>query len=779
MQSTALHSPTAIASPGSPQLPSAGFDWREYYFAIRSRAWIVLLCLIAALLFGMFSVITQHGLYKARSVLFIEQAKSKVMNMKVEEIRDDQIRSIDMINTLVDLIRSRPFALRVTKRLQLEKDREFLAAAGLSGSGSTPDRVAGRLMKMVTPVYRPNTRLIDIFVTTRSPSISVMLANAYAEEYITYIRDQKGEATRSAISLLMDESDRLRRKMRASEEGMQSFRERERAASMEAMLSESQGQITELSNRQHLLQSKLTQLRNDLDAAALSRGNTEELLRLPSVAGDVKVASLVGDLSSLEKQFVLIKQRYRAKHPLYISTKTQIDLGKAELNKVLSDVVGLLESLRGSLEAQSSSAKGERENAERRLLDVTGKSIEYNDLKRELESDSLLYNAVLSRIKEVDVSKDLAGSPIQIQEKASGALPVGKSPLKIILQALILGLATGLGIVIGLHKLDSSVKTVEQLEQITGLSVVASIPRSGGAASGKFGFLSKEQAEQLRSACADALSILRSDKTPFGKRLSNIHDALRPAIALLAHPQMAPSLPEGGQLVVQNDRKGAVAESFRSLRTSFSRNASAGNQRSFLITSAYPGEGKSFCSVNFSTTLAQQGFKTLLIDADLRKPSLSKILFGEERKPGLSDVLGGTATLPEAANTCVVEGLHLLAAGSQASNPSELLAGDPFRKLLGEALLGYDRIVIDSPPILAVSDTLLIAPEVDAICMVVRSFMTPARILTRALKSLGDTHLTPPSLIFNCVPLGNSSFDSYSYPGGHHFSYGNKGVYGG
>jgi len=778
-----MHQPAATSP--QPSLPgnhrphhgeAPGFDWREYYHALRSRLWIIIVCVILCTLWGVFKAATQQGMFKARSVLFIEQVKSKVLSLKMDEVRDDQIKSIDMINTLVDLLRSYPYALRVANHLKLGQDREFLSAAGIRGSQASPERAAGALLGMVNASYRLNTRLIDIYVTSRNPGLSVKLANAYADEYMRYVHDQKAEATRSASSFLMEESDRLRKKMRASEEGMQNFRERERAASIESMLTEAQGQISELSTRQNQLQSKLTQITSDLEVARVNKGSPEDLLRLPSVASEPKVVALVGQLSTLEKQFVLAQQRYRAKHPVYISIKTQIDLNRQELGKVLSDVVGLLESIRTNLLAQVAAAKTEREQAEKRLLDVTSKSIEYNDLKRELESDRALYDAVLGRIKEVDVTKELSDSPVRVYEAATGASPIGVSPVKIVTQALLTGLALGIGIVLGLHKLDTSVKTVDQLEHLTGIPVVAAIPQVGGTTT-HHGLFTKEQFAEIRAAGRSALAILRDSGNPLVERLSKAHDALRPTIAMIGHPHLASALPQGSELVVKDERSGQVAESFRSLRASVAMNARVENQRTFLLTSALPSEGKSFCSANFSTTLAQQGLRTLLIDADLRKPSISRLFFGTNVKPGLSEVLLGRASLDAAVKESGVEGLSILAAGGRAPNPSELLAGQPFRDLLAEALKHYDRVVVDSAPVLAVSDTLLIAPSVEVLCLVARSFVTPRTMITRALKALSEVHAKPSGVIFNCLPAGAASY-AYYYSGKYYGTYGSKGVYG-
>jgi capsular exopolysaccharide synthesis family protein len=775
---TTMSSPTPPSAPGAIPLHhhhegQSAFDWREYYHAIKGKAWILILFLMLSVLWAFFSIATQQNLYRARSVLFIEQVKSKVLSGKLEDVRDDQIKSIDMINTLVDLLRSYPFALRLVNHMKLTQDAEFLDAMDLRRDCS-PEKAASVLMKKVNATYRLNTRLIDIYVTTSSPALSVKLANDFADEYLRYLHDQRSDATRSASSFLMEESDRLRKKMKASEEGMQKFRERERAASIDAMQLEAQTQINELSQRQTQIQSKLTQITSDLEIAKANTGNTKELLRLPSVAGETKVSTLVTQTSTLDKEFVLVKQRYRAKHPLYISVKTQLDLSNQELNKMLTDVVGLLDSIRTNLEAQQSAARADREAAEKRLLEVTAKSIEYNDLKREFDSDKALYESVLSRIKEVDVTKELSDSPVDLQEAATGAALVSKTPFVILTQSILFGLALGFALIIGLHRLDTSFKTVDQVEQNTHLPVVAAIPQIGGASSSRFGFLSKEQYQEALGGFRSAWKVLRHGSKQFPDRVTEANDILRPVVAMIGHPHRASSLPQGSQLVVKEDRGGVVAESFRSLRASVAMNIRAENQRVFLFTSAIPSEGKSFCSSNFATTLAQQGLKTLLIDADLRKPTISGIFFGSNRKPGLTEVLLRTKSLNEAVNPSGVDGLNVLTAGGRSSNPSELLAGQPFRDFIAGALLEYDRVVIDSAPVLAVSDTLLVAPEAQVLCLVVRSFMTSRKLVQRALKVLEEIHVRPTGIVLNFVPDGADSY----YSGNYYGSYVGNGVYG-
>lgn len=689
-------------------------DWRDYLQAIRERFWILLLCLALGGIGGAIYLNRQVVKFQARSVLFIEQGGAGVLDNKMQSVGSDEIRSLDMINTLVDLLQSYPFALRVAERLKLGADPRFLGAdKEAAPAPMTTEAAAGQLRGQVSVGYRVDTRLIDIIATAGDPSLATEIANAYADEYVRYGFEQRTEANKSASSFLVEEADRLRSKMRVSEEAMQSFRERERAASLENMQESSQSKLAETVAGISALEDKGLQLDNDLQQAAATPDDIEALLRLPSVAAQPKVAQITAAIADQERDLAVLGQRYRAKHPAFRAAQTQLQSLNANREELLRNVVSLLKNERERLTVQIEETKKAKEDQESRLLSVTGKYVEYNDLKRNLETDRAMYDAILNRMKEVDVTKGLTDSPVRIHERSSGAGRIVASPVKIIGSGLFLGLALGLAIPLGLHFLDPSIKTVDQAEKATDTPVLAAVPKKP----------SKEAA--LDSATA---------------------------------------------------RDGVVAESFRSLRTSIAMVAAGKERRTFLFTSALPSEGKTFCSSNFSITLAQQGFSTLLIDADLRKPRVSTVFFGEHRKPGLGEVLSGQVALDEAIQKTDIEGLNILTAGGRAPNPSELLALETLPALIAEALQTYDRVVIDTAPVLAVSDGLLIAAYVDAVCVVLRAFKTPRKNVVRAIKALSEINCKPVGTILNFLPTGSGSY--YYYSGRYYGSYHSKGVYG-
>ena len=698
--------------------PSQKTDWREYYHALRSRVWVILLCLILAGIAAAIFSNRQKPRFQARSVIFLEQEQDRVLK-DVKGVREEAVGTLDMINTVVDLVCSYSFAQRVAERVKLNHDPRFLATIHEAAS---PDRTVpeagAALTRLVTAQYRKNTRLIDIFVTHGDPTLATALANAYAEEYLRFVFEKRTDANKAAQQFLVEEADRLRKKMRVSEEAMQSFRERERAASLETLQEGTQTKLTELIARLGELEQRMSQLDTDLKVARENVGKPDELLRLPSVASEQKVARLTEAIGEQERAILLLSQRYRAKHPAYVAARTQLDSFIAERNNVLKTVIALLETGREHLQTQYEEVKNDREDQEAKLLTITGKSVENNDLKRELETDTAMHQSVLSRMKEIDVTKGLTDSPVRIHERATGAVPVGITPLKIYGTALFAALLIGVGLILGLHFLDHTIQTVEQAEKISGLPVLSAVPRK---------------------------------KKVKGKTNDRSLESLV-------------------------DRNGMIAESFRSLRASVAMLADGETRRSFLFTSSMPSEGKTFCSANFAVTLSQQGFRTLIIDADLRKPMISPVFFGEHRKPGLSEVLSGQLTLEQAVFPTEIDNLSVLTAGGRAPNPAELIATPRMRELIQEALAMYDRVVIDTAPVLAVSDTLLIVPHVNVNCLVIRACMTPARTTARAVRALTDIKCRPAGIVLNSIPTGSGS--EYYYSGKYYGTYASKGVYG-
>jgi capsular exopolysaccharide synthesis family protein len=354
-------------------------------------------------------------------------------------------------------------------------------------------------------------------------------------------------------------------------------------------------------------------------------------------------------------------------------------------------------------------------------LELSKLSIQYTVLTREVESDRALYDAVLKGMKEASVTKDTQQTGIiRIVEPAyTPDLPVWPRKSATMAASGMGGIFLGMLIIMGLRVTDTSIKTVDEAEQLLGLSVFAAVPR-----------------------------------TPELKK-------------------------NGSPLVVTNLSRSEAAEAFRTLRASLSTLGKAKDRRVFLFTSAMPSEGKTFCSLNYAASLAQLGLKTLLIDADMRRPSVEIGLSGKQTEsPGLTDYLTGEKKLSQVARNGIMENLSFISGGTTATNPAELLAKGGLDHLIQEALQQYDRVVIDSAPINAVSDTLLLVRSAQTVCLVVHAAHTSSRYVLRSAQLLEGAEAPISGVVLNQMPrrrpLGYGAYYDYNY----HGKYGKEAVYG-
>jgi capsular exopolysaccharide synthesis family protein len=344
--------------------------------------------------------------------------------------------------------------------------------------------------------------------------------------------------------------------------------------------------------------------------------------------------------------------------------------------------------------------------------------IEYGVLQRNVETDQAMYEGILTRLKEAKVATGSEPTNVHVFEPAlMPSDPMQPKKSLILGISLAGGLLIGLLLALGLHKLDSSVKTVDQAEDVLGLTVLASIPR--------------QTPSRLKES---GLTLLKAPASP-------------------------------------------VAEAFRSLRTSIYLAGRAKGRKIVLFTSTLAGEGKTFCSTNYATALAQQGLSTLLIDADLRSPMICKVLLGGRELPGLGELLSRKIYAPSAIHESGIENLWVMPAGGLLPNPAELLARGDMGDIVRQLEEKFQRIVIDTAPVTAVSDTLLLVEHAQAVCLVTHGCKTPRKWILRALKLIAEAGARPIGVILNQMPLRMGAYSYYPGKYGEPEVYGANGTY--
>jgi succinoglycan biosynthesis transport protein ExoP len=664
-------------TPSTPLSDASGltFDFGHLYHLVLSKAWVIILFVILSVGAAIAYLSWAPKIYSSRAIIQIDQEAQKVINGQDSNAED--FKSLEELNTIAQTLMSDTLLLRVIKANELDKDPLF-APPKKDGSAYLDSELVGRFKLKLTVGLRRGTRLIDIVVEDTDPKRAQKLTQSMLKEFVDQNFDQKFTVSKVANDHLIQEAERLKEKLHKSEQVLQQYREDHHAVSLEDKQNIIVEKLKELNLK--VTEAKSERLKLEADVAIIKQGKANtpaKLLMLPSIATLPVVAGLRQQLADKESKF---------------KADSQLDGLRQSLNQTLIDVSKMViksYDAAKNTEAKLTAALQEQEQA---ALELNKIAIPYNVLEREVESDRALYQSVLTGMKQTNVNQGLGQRyNIRVIESplVAGA-PVRPRKLMILALAILGGFVIGNALVIGTAMADSSVRSVNQVEEILGLPVLTMVPRS------KRRYLDKEP-------------------------------------------------------VLTTDPASHEAEAFRSLRTALSFLGQQKDSKAILFTSANPGEGKTYCSLNCGAALAQLGLRTLLIDTDLRRPNLTKALLAGSKAPGLSACLTGNATFMECCRPTDAENLFILGAGERASNPAELLAAGDLAGLLKEAMLYFDRVVIDSAPINAVSDTQLIAKEIESVCLVIRAGKTPRKAVLRACNLLTRATHSPDAVVLNRV----------------------------
>ena len=588
--------------------------------------------------------------------------------------------------------------------------------------------------------------------------------------------------SQQSLRYLLEEEERLKNNLRKSEAAVAEYKEKtpdalQLGGGAAATGSQTGAGAGSGGSRGGLVEDKLQELTTKLTATKADRmrlegelkqvedagENIDALLAVLSISSSPTVADRRRDVAQLEASVATLSQRYKEKHPKMLAARAALTEAKAALKRAaLAQPAVLKNTIEEALATEKNLTVAAKEQ-EKAALALNKAAIGYQELARQAETDRALYESVLRQIKDTNLTKDAQTTAVTIVEHSPvPRVPVSPSVPKAILLGLLGGLSVGLGFVYVSDLLDRSIKTVDQAETTLALPVLAAVPE------------------------IHALNPVE-DKDSKNSKVRESGGSYR----LMAEA------PEG-----------PVAEAFRNLRASLALLGPETERKVFLFTSAVPNEGKSFSSANYALALAQQGYRVLLIDGDLRRPSLHKIFrptskqsVAEDDSKGVVDCLVGAADIMSVVRTAsagqfeIAAGekftatggqLSVLTGGRRAPNPAELLSGSAFIRLLSEATRLFDRVVIDSAPVLAVSDTLLMTPYVQTVCVVVYSGKTPRNAVQRALGMLTGAGGRPAGIVLNRLPKrrGRGYYYYYASPGygkgeGAYGSYGSYSGYSG
>jgi polysaccharide biosynthesis transport protein len=716
-----------------PELLSQESALGEYVRVLVKRKWTILACLITIFSLVAIASLKMTPVYEASGSIAINKPDSGLVNFNNSPTFNVDYYDPTEMETEVKILQSDLLALQVMKELALDRRPEFggKAAPLPSSLDLAPDPLqadTGRTTSLLSAfrsnlrvALAQNTHIIEVHYRSPDKDLAAQVVNTLMTTYTENNFKSRFDSTMQASDWLSKQLVDLQMKVETSQEKLVRYQK--------------EHEILGIDEKQNITTAKLDELNKELTAAESERMDKESIYRLVQAGDTETIASAANalDAAGAGTQGSLLESLRTKEADLKIqaadlSTQFGPSYPKlAQLNNQIKEVdAQILSETRkvgGKIKGQYMAAL-QRENMLHDALEkqkqeankLNESAIEYSLLKRDLDTNRQLYEGLLEKLKEAGVSAGLRSNNFRIVDVAR--VPTGPIEPNIprnLSFAFMLGLTSGVGLAFLLEGLDNTVRTTEQAQMISGLPPLGMIPLGSRTA--------REGANSKRLVIATSK--------------------------------------EAVELITQVRPQSQMAESYRALRTSLLLSNLGAPPKVIMVTSALPQEGKTTTSINCAVVLAQKGIRVLLIDADLRRPSIHKTL-GMGPRSGLSNVLTGSATLEQAiTRSSILPNLDVLPAGTPPPNPAELLASTNMRDVLEHLRGHYDHVVVDTPPTLSVTDAVVLSPRADAIVLVIRSGQTTKQALRRARDILTQVNAKVSGVLLNAVDL--SSPDYYYY----------------
>ncbi len=717
----------------------------SFWRILQKRKWAVIASTVVFATLSLILSARTKPLYRASCLISISKPSSDTLGLKDPTISEDYYDYAMEIETQTKVLQSDALALEVIRDLALDKNPAFMGPSRSRGDSSsqksavpeaiaTPDTerqtaLLGMFAGGLNVTIVPRTRVVQISYVSRDPKLATTIANGVATAFIEQNIRTKYESTVQTSDWISQQLSDLRLKTETAQEKLVRYQK--------------DHGILGIDDKQNIITSKLDELNRQLTAAEAERIQKEASYRM-ATSGDPDILARTGaspvmerlqtDRGALQVKYAQLTTTFGSSYPAVVEVKNQLeDLDKqvrAEMKRIEGRLKGEYltslqreKMLRAALENQKQEANTLNESA-----------IEYNVLKRDLETSRQLYENLLQRLKEASVSAGLRSNNIRIIDPARiPTAPFSPDLRRNFLLGVLLGVFGGIVLAFIQDAMDNTVRTPEQVQLISGLPSLGVVPLEGSKRS------------SLRS---------KSE-------------------SLLKAKDAAEAAPEDVLMIVHRDPFSQTAESYRALRTSILLSSLGAPPKVILVTSALPQEGKTTTAINCATALAQQGSRVLLIDADLRRPRIASS-FKIESSLGLSNLLTGSAKLKDVVlPTAEVPNLSVIISGPVPPQPAELLGSNLMDEMLSTLREQFDHVVIDSPPALSVTDSVILSARVDSVLMVVYAGKTRKEALRRVSQVFAQVNARVMGVVMNGVDL-QSPDHYYNYYGKR---YGDAGYY--
>lgn len=715
---------------------------QEYVRVLIKSKWVVITSVLLFVSVVTISTLRTTPIYEAAGTIAINKMDPVTFNLKDSSSSIDYYDPAD-VDTEVRILKSDLLALQVIRQLNLDKQSEgaknkTASSIELTADGLQPDsaRTSSALSDFKNNLQVslvPNTRIIEIRYRSPDKNLAARVVNTLANTYVEQNFKTRFESTMQASDWLSKQLVDLQIKVETSQEKLVKYQK--------------EHEILGVDEKQNITTAKLDELNRELTAAESVRmekqsiyhlvqsGDSDSIVAAANVDGAARGSSANSALleklreqqADLKIQVAQLSTQFGPSYPKLAQLNSQLKEVDAQIQSEMRKVASRLRGDYLAAVQRESMLRSALEQQKQQANKLNESAIEYSLLKRDVDANRTLSEGLLEKLKEAGVTAGLRSNNFRIVDAARvPTSPSGPNILRNLAFALALGLSTGIGLAFLLESMDNTVRTPEQAQTISALPSLGMIP------------LGSRSTRELSGRTKLTLASSR----------------------------------EAVELVTKSRPRSQMAESYRALRTSLLLTFPGGPPKVILITSALPEEGKTTTSVNAAIVLAQKGTRVLLIDADLRRPSIHKTL-GMGPTLGLSNVLTGAASLQEAIiPSTIVPELFLLPAGTPPPNPAELLASTKMKNMLEELRKHYDHIVIDSPPTLSVTDAVVMSTTADAVVLVIRSGHTTRPALRRARDILLQVNARVCGVLVNAVNLNSPDYYyHYEYQGKYGHGY--------
>jgi capsular exopolysaccharide synthesis family protein len=679
--------------PDSPQ--QRGFH--DYMLILRERMWYIVVVFLVIFSSVLVYTLSQTKIYQSRSLIQILRSDPTVL--QVQSVTDNNVRSLEDLNTIVQILESATIIQKVSDRLTGEKLAQFMAPYLKGGKGDplTPAEVLFRNRRIV-----PRRLSLVIEVQYRHPDriIAADIANMFVDEFIAYNSRVRISESMKAVDDLRARVNEQSKKVEQIATTLQNYRESHKMVSLDQrrdMVTETlkAGNIIVAQNNAKFKDAE-TRWKQIQDLRAAGRDLTE----LSFIASQPIIGELKKQQAEQKVIVAQLSERYRAKHPQMINATRTLEQINAELDKATAEAASIVEGDYQSALRNAEQARNGLVEQEAQSLGIDRAGVEYLRMERELQVEEAVLQKLMARMRDTTMTSTLENQNARVIDTAFPSQPEQYVKPVIILNlglGLIGGLGLGLAVALFVAFIDDRVKSSFDIEGVMGLHLLGIIP-------------------QVRKMAA----------------------------------------PEKAQ-VVANHADRQVSEAFLTLHSSLRLKDNSKTAKCILVTSTIPGEGKSFTTTNLALTFASHGEKVVIIDCDLRRPNIHKS-FRIPNQRGVIDLCGGETRVEDVVVTGLHPNLDVIPAGGRAKNPTQVLNSVGFEQMIGELRSRYDRVFIDTPPVAAVSDALIILPLVDGSIFTVFFNKVRRRAAQYAARRLIDSNVPNFGAVLNGLNMNVSGY---------------------